>query len=1048
MIKSFFFPFLFAIALIFSKIVIAQTYNFSNYTVESGLLQSQILSVFQDTDGVMWFGTNEGGVTKFDGNNYEHITDKNGLVDNVVYSIKKDKKGRVLIGTNNGLSIWDGKKFKNYTTQNGLSHNRIFTIFIDTNDNAILGTGKGITQLNDTTCKVLNLNETLNNSAIFNVLEDSKHTIWYCTIGNGVFRNDGLKITNYENSDGLKANFVYSVLEKENNSYWILSDEGIYELKNNKIKRVNKKFSKNTTYYSYLRSDNNITWIGSSNGLIKLENNNYQLFTQKNGLVDNDIWKIFQDREKNLWLISKTNGISKLASERFYILTENDGLLFNSISSLYQSKNGKYWIGSNKGLSVFDGKKITNYNQKDWKFNDEVTTIAETKNGTILIGTSYGLLSFDGHHFNRIEAFENKNGLNYIHDIFVDSKKDVWLGTKTGVAKISKNKIIEFKAPELPQNFVYKIVEDKKGNYWFGADDGLYKFDGKHIKHFTEKDGFSGKRVYNIISDSSKNLWIATNAGVVKYANEHFSSITEKDGLSSNNIQSIVFDKKGILWVGLPNGVDRIQLTDNGYLINHYGVEDGFIGKVCNFNSILVDNQNKIWFGAEKGLMVYQSQYDRKNELEPITRIKAILLYGQKTDWKFFADSVDQNNLPVNLKLDFNRNYVAFNFVGVSLTTPTKVSYKYMLKGVDKSWLPETQKTEVSYTNIPPGNYEFLVIANNGEGVWNKKPVSFKFTINPPFWQTWWFYSIIAIIVISGIYSYVKIKSSNIKIVKQSQIIKVKNEELKNANLIIAEKNKNITDSINYAQRIQQSFLSSESLLNQCLNDYFILYKPRDIVSGDFYWAFDLPDRTLIACADSTGHGIPGAFMSLIGISLLNEISHSKKMVEPNEMLDELRRIIICALNPQQLDSGGKDGMDISLISIFKSTDSNHIKIHFSGGNNAMYLISPKTSETLELQDIKGDKQPVGFYSSMKPFTQKEIIAQKGDMIYMFTDGYADQFGGTKGKKFMSKQLKKKLLEIYQLPAKEQSEVLNQTFVSWQGKQEQVDDVTVIGIKI
>ena len=438
----------------------------------------------------------------------------------------------------------------------------------------------------------------------------------------------------------------------------------------------------------------------------------------------------------------------------------------------------------------------------------------------------------------------------------------------------------------------------------------------------------------------------------------------------------------------------------------------------------------------------------KKNTSEPITRLKSVDLFSQKkTNWKLFTNSLIQHNLPFKLELNHDRNYLTFNFIGVSLTTPTKVRYRFMLKGLEKDWQPETSKTEAVYSNIPPGNYEFLVMASNGEGVWNKSPASFKFLIRPPLWQTWWFYSLIGLIIVIFIFSYIKIKSANNKILKQNKIIATKNDDLKQAYRVIADKNKSITDSITYAKRIQESFLSSENTLNKTLKNYFILYKPRDIVSGDFYWAFDLPDRVIIACADSTGHGIPGAFMSLIGISVLNEISHSKNIIEPALILDELRRIIICALNPEQLDSGGKDGMDIALISVFKNPGAEDVKIHFSGANNAMYIISSQNNIT-ELKEFKSDKQPVGFYSNMKPFTQQEITAKKGDIIYMGTDGFADQFGGEKGKKFMSKQLKKKLTTIHHLPLTEQDKILESEFQAWKGELEQVDDVTVMGIRI
>lgn len=1043
---------LFFLSLILFHRMQGQTYNFVNYTVENGLSQQQVLAVCQDRTGVMWFGTNGGGITKYDGNSYEYITDKNGLGDNVIYSIVEDKRGRILIGTNSGVTIYDRKIFKNYTTQNGLTHNRVYSFFFDSKGNTLLGTAKGVCILKDTTFSHYSIDKKIDSAFVFNIYEDTKNNLWFSTLGNGAYAFDGKKSTNYNLNDGFKTSYVYSILEFKKDVYWFLIEAGLYELKNGKMNQINPAgFSGEINYYNFFKDDKDSSvWISSNVGLIKLKDNKVQFFNQKNGLVSNVIWKIFSDREKNLWFASKENGISKLSSERFLMYTVKDGLISNKTNSLYQAKDGRYWICAREGISVFNNKEFINYyNKKDWEISNSVTVITEDNEGIMYIGTSYGILKFNGKTFNRVEASEQKIGLNHIYDIFIDEKKEIWLGTKLGVAKLQNGSIEEFTLNGMPQSFVFKIFKDHSGIFWFCTDHGGFRYDGVQVVHLTEKDGFTTKSVSNVIEDKDNNLWFATRAGLYKYEKGKFFAFTEKNGLASNIIQSLAMDNKGAMWVGLPNGISKIQINTKGEpLIRHYGIDDGFWGEGCVQNAILIDNQSKIWFGAEKGLMVYQPEFDRKNELEPFMHIKSIQMFGEtKTDWKHFADSVNEDNIPVNLELEHHKNYLTFNFVAVSLTASEKVRYKWMLRGLEKDWRVESSETEAVYSNLSPGKYEFMVIACNSDGVWNKEPVTFKFTILPPFWQTWWFYSIIAAIVLSGIYSYVKIRASNIKIVKQSHIIEEKNAEIKKAYSEIAGKNKNITDSINYAQRIQQSFLSSDNLLKQSLKDYFILFQPRDIVSGDFYWCYDLPDRTLIAGADSTGHGIPGAFMSLIGISLLNEISHSKKMLEPAVMLDELRRIIICALNPEQLDEGGKDGMDIALISIFKS-ETDEVKIHFSGGNNGLYLIASSENKQTDLVEYKGDKQPVGFYSNMKPFTQKEIIARKGDVLYMFTDGYADQFGGSRGKKFMSKQLKKTLVSISHLSLQEQKHELGNTFSHWKGELEQVDDVTVIGIKL
>ncbi|MDP1747773.1 MAG: two-component regulator propeller domain-containing protein, partial [Bacteroidota bacterium] len=258
--------------LFFSLLIKAegQVYNFSNYTVESGLSQPQILAVFQDDNGVMWFGTNGGGITKYDGKSYEYITDKDGLADNVVYCIVKDEKGKILIGTNNGLSVFDGKNFKNYSTKNGLSHDRIFNIFIDSTGRALLGTGKGISVYEDSICTILKLEEVLDNSAVFSISQDSKKNLWLCTLGSRVFKYDGNIVRNYTSKDGLKTDFVYSVLEYNDNSYWFFTDEGLFELIDNEIKRINPAgISGRVNYTSYLKDKDNNLWIASNSGIVK-----------------------------------------------------------------------------------------------------------------------------------------------------------------------------------------------------------------------------------------------------------------------------------------------------------------------------------------------------------------------------------------------------------------------------------------------------------------------------------------------------------------------------------------------------------------------------------------------------------------------------------------------------------------------------------------------------------------------------------------------------------------------------------------------------------
>ncbi|MEO6303944.1 MAG: SpoIIE family protein phosphatase, partial [Bacteroidia bacterium] len=285
--------------------------------------------------------------------------------------------------------------------------------------------------------------------------------------------------------------------------------------------------------------------------------------------------------------------------------------------------------------------------------------------------------------------------------------------------------------------------------------------------------------------------------------------------------------------------------------------------------------------------------------------------------------------------------------------------------------------------------------------------------------------------------SYNLKKKANILISQQKLLVDEKNH-------VIEEKQKEIIDSINYAQRIQRSLLASDKLLKENLNNFFILFKPKDIVSGDFYWAKKLNNNCFaLATADSTGHGVPGAIMSMLNIACLNE-AVGKNITSPSEILFETRNRVIDHLKNDGSNEGGKDGMDCSLLCI----DFKTLTLFAAAANNPVWIVR-SINDQFELFELKPDKMPVGKHDKDQlPFTLHTFQLNKGDTIYTLTDGYPDQFGGEKGKKFMSKRLKELLLSNTGLSLQTQKEILQKTFNDWLGNLEQIDDVTIIGIKI
>jgi serine phosphatase RsbU (regulator of sigma subunit) len=312
--------------------------------------------------------------------------------------------------------------------------------------------------------------------------------------------------------------------------------------------------------------------------------------------------------------------------------------------------------------------------------------------------------------------------------------------------------------------------------------------------------------------------------------------------------------------------------------------------------------------------------------------------------------------------------------------------------------------------------------------------------------QRWILYAVIiglVLVLVFSVFMYSRFKITN----RQKKIIELKEQETQKQNEIITqqkhlveEKHKEITDSINYAERIQRSFLATEELLNENLKDHFVFFQPKDIVSGDFYWATKLSNNNFaLVTADSTGHGVPGAIMSLLNVTSL-ESAIKDGYTQPCDILNATRKTIIDRLKKDGSKEGGKDGMDASLISF----DFLNNKFVYSAANNPVWVVRKN-----ELIELKADKMPIGKHDKdSEPFTQKEFLLQKDDVVYTLTDGFSDQFGGPNGKKFMYKQLKELLIGIAPLPMKEQQNVLSTSLNTWKGNLEQVDDVCVIGVRV
>lgn len=1055
------------------------TFNIQYLDVDQGLSSSTILSMLEDKSGNLWLGTKGRGVNRYDGKTFRYYSLKENFSGDNVWAILESKKGDIWFGTNGGATKYDGKYFTNYTSKEGLCGDDIRSIIEDKAGNIWFGSSeKGVSKYDGK--KFINYSDKtgLSGNKVYSICEDRTGNIWFGSFGNGVCKFDGKSFYQYnQKKNGLISDFIWSIYEDDHGNIWFGSVQGVSKFDGKSFENYTEKQGLSNTYVLSIRGDKkgNI-WFGTfGGGVNKFNGKNFTSYTRNEGMSNNYVWSILEDNSGNLWFGTDGGGVNKLNPNSFVYFAEKDGLSSNNIRSIYEDRNKHLWFGTfGGGLNEFNGKSFVHYQINEEPRNNYIFSILEDKQGAMWLGTyGAGVIKFDKNPavknktntiFNRY-TFETGLGSDYIWPIVEDKKGRLWIGTEEGVSVYDGKSFTLYSTKQgLCEGKIVTIIEDIKGNIWLGSDlGGLTMYNGKTFSVLNEALGLVGNVVNSIYEDKAGNIWIGTNDGISKYNGSQIVNFNEKSGLSSNIIESFIEDDKGNIWCGTAKGLCVILNNINNKelpKIIQFKSEDGLKSESFFLNSALLDSKNRMWWGNGEALTMLDMNEFKFNETKPRVQLSNLFIQGNYYDFNAFKVLLDSNkvknentskikfsevenfcNYPLNLELPYKINHLTFNFNAIDWYAPNQVNYQFMLEGLDEDWSSLTAETKADYRNLPYGVFTFKVKAIGSANLWSDT-FEYTFTIHPPWWRTWWAntgYVILAIILINLIV-WLNSRRLRANANELKERVNQATVEIRSQKDLIEEKHKEITDSINYAERIQRSFLATKEMLDENLNDYFIFFKPKAVVSGDFYWASVLDDGNFaIVTADSTGHGVPGAIMSILNISSL-ELAIKEKLVDPAAIFNYVRNEIINRFKNDKSGQGGKDGMDASLFVL----DKKALKISYAAANNPIWIVRNK-----ELIELKPDRMPIGKYDNDHiPFSKNEVEVQKGDIIYTITDGMPDQFGGEKGKKFKTIQLKELLVSISDLPMEKQKELVIQAFTDWIGDLEQVDDVTVIGVKI
>lgn len=1163
-----------SVTILFHGVLPAQL-QVKNYFSITGKKEVAVNAIHQDKLGFLWLGTNE-GVFKFDGKRAFNISKEGSSLKQEITAIYVDQQQTVWIGTKSGkVFFYKNQKLDSLINPEFKNEEKI-TSFSEIDSAIFIGTyGNGLFILNRQLVRHYSIDNGLSDNVIYAISSDFKHTIWCCTdAGITEILNPKNKpaFSYISNKNGLPDNIVRDVTICENRLVISMQDSGAcyYNLNTKQIEK--QDFFTNWSHGTVLTAKSEIPpkliIATERNGIITIVNSKVSVYEYEKNIQTNSINKVFIDNTNQIWIASK-KGLSQLYARRYDFINNSKGLSDDKILALVTDNDNTIWSGTINGISKIvtngEGKLVITKPKELEHFS--TSCAAKSSDGTIWFG-SYGagivIINPLNNAITKINTKNSKLVNDNISNIYFDKQNIIYISTfggglvKASYQVESKTFTVEKTYTEndgLGSGYIYACVTDNKGKLYVATDgSGIEVLENNQFISLTKKYNINSNTIFSICVDKYNTLWATSNAnGIIKFNGNSFSSLGMADGLRDEQPQQLLSSDEIIYCIN-SKGIDKINCKTNE--ISYYDLFDGDLEP--NLNAIYFDTKS-FYSGTNNGVLIFRTQQESIDSLKPSAFIKSL----QINYINFPLDSINE--------FKYNQNNMSFDFGGIWLKNPDKLSYRYKLDGLEINWSYSIEGKIANYNNLDAGRYTFIVQAKNEEDVWSNT-ATYSFTILSPIWKRWWFWVIVTILGSFAIYAFVKyrlkalqkenilleqrVKERTFEIEKQSKIIAQKNIELEQLSLvasrtdnivlildakgkleyvnesfvrlnhltlteltqqygetiyeisnhpdiksimndaitnrhsvhyeslnrlatgqerwdsstltpifdesgelkkiiiidtdvterkkqeqIIYQKNKDITDSISYARKIQYAILPDIELIKSYLPHSFILYMTKDIVSGDFYWFTHVNNSSIIAAVDCTGHGVPGAFMSLIGYNILNRIVNEQKITDPKDILYELNKGILEALYKNETES--KDGMDIAICKINHKTHS----VEYAGAMRPLWIVSKG-----ELIEIKATKIPIGTRQQDRVeeicYTSHTIKANQGDTFYIFTDGYADQFGGEKCKKYSTARFKELILKNSSQNFILQENNLKLEHQQWKGNFEQVDDILVIGFTI
>jgi ligand-binding sensor domain-containing protein/serine phosphatase RsbU (regulator of sigma subunit) len=1047
-------------------------YHIEHFTTNEGLPSNGCINLFEDSKGFLWVAT-YGGLLKYDGT-FTHVYSKKNiphLKNNAFQVVREASNGKLAVGTHYGLLFFENGKwsYSDSLLFKKIPDKVIDDIYPESDGGMWIVTNAGMCYVKDTTIKVFDLKKQLKSNVI-KIKKGSKNRIWVTDLKTILYSDDRENFTDFLKENSIEEGASVTLpIEINNGDFFFSVGKRLYEKKKNGEIKMLFNFEDNITA-TFLDRQQSL-WIGTDNGLYRYVSGNFSSKIKTDLLKSYHVRALQEDREGNLWVATYRNGLLKISNGSFLNYGIQQGLPGTVSSVSFNSENKKIYAGTTDGVYVFNGNKFEKQNFaelrsseiKDIYFDKKKRTwictrsgfymydkdgkchtfehfssytpvysrfVLELSNGKIWVGTTIGIYEYDDES-KTLKLLTTENGLvnNYILWLFEDKNKAVWVSTRSGLCLSRNGKFEKFDNQDLASGAYLGVGEGSDGDILVGnSRSGLSVFkEYNFIADFSDKFENFEDKIFATWEDEQGNYWATNNTGIIIIPKEEKIKFMQSSAEESMRLNVKSF---GIFESSEPTANARFYHDKE----NH-----------------------EVWVATFAGVCRINTKNYSSNKVIPPVYVELFYADGER---------IIPQNASVTVLPEVSR--IEIHYTAVCLTAPSEVKFRYKLEGFDKRWQETENIRNVSYTNLPPGRYVFKVIACNNDGLWNNKGAELVIVKKPFFWQTGWFWLILLGTTAGGIFFSVRYRIRSLmkrkeelelKVAERTQMIEEQSVVLKSAFEEIQEKNKflesinlelsvqkqQIMDSINSARRIQATILPQLSVMKQSMEDFFVLFSPKDVVSGDFYWfgrksSKDFTGKEFaFAVADCTGHGVPGALLSMLGMESLSQIMKSSENYMPDNMLRELDINIRRTMRKE--GESGKEGMEVALCLV----NLEQKKLYFSGANLAAFVFFGE-----EMSELKPTKKAIND-TGKKAEIQYEM--QVFDLppvteIFLMSDGLKDQFGGPENKKFMSKRIREILYNTHHLPMAEIKRKFEEEIRVWKGREEQTDDITIMGVRI